>query len=214
MSAGLNLAQLQAVHYTEGPCLVLAGAGSGKTRVITMKIGRLIETGLAPKRIAAITFTNKAAAEMRERAQHLIGRVAKDVMVCTFHALGVRMVREDGHVLGLKPQFSILDSDDVTGIIKDAAGGTTDLATARQWQWTISAWKNAGLNSAQALAQAKDDNERSIALIMERYEERLTAYQSVDFDDLIGMPLRLLRDFPEVRAKWQAALGHVLVDEY
>ena len=117
MSAGLNLAQLQAVHYTEGPCLVLAGAGSGKTRVITHKIGRLIEQGMAPKRIAAITFTNKAAAEMRERAAGLIGRQAREVLVCTFHALGVRMVREDGHALGLKPQFSILDSDDVTGII-------------------------------------------------------------------------------------------------
>ena len=98
MSAGLNLAQLQAVHYTEGPCLVLAGAGSGKTRVITHKIARLIENGLAPRRIAAITFTNKAAAEMRERASGLIGRAAKDVMICTFHSLGVRMVREDGHV--------------------------------------------------------------------------------------------------------------------
>ena len=214
MSVGLNLAQLQAVHYTDGACLVLAGAGSGKTRVITHKIAHMIEKGLEPKRIAAITFTNKAAAEMRERAKGLIGRRAKDVLVCTFHALGVRMVREDGHVLGLKPQFSILDADDVTGILKDAAGGTTDLATARQWQWKISAWKNMGLNAEQALAQAADDNERSIAVIMSRYEERLTAYQSVDFDDLIGMPLRLLRDFPEVRAKWQAVLGHVLVDEY
>lgn len=214
MSAGLNLAQLQAVHYTEGPCLVLAGAGSGKTRVITHKIAHMIERGLEPKRIAAITFTNKAAAEMRERAKGLIGRAAKDVLVCTFHALGVRMVREDGKVLGLKPQFSILDQDDVTSILKDAAGGTTDAATARQWQWTISLWKNMGLNATQALAQAKDDHERSIALIMQRYEERLAAYQSVDFDDLIGMPLKLLRDHPEVRAKWQAALGHVLVDEY
>ncbi|WOI45286.1 UvrD-helicase domain-containing protein [Acidovorax sp. BLS4] len=214
MSAGLNLAQLQAVHYTEGPCLVLAGAGSGKTRVITHKIARLIETGLEARRIAAITFTNKAAAEMRERAQGLIGRAAKDVLVCTFHALGVRMVREDGHVLGLKPQFSILDADDVTGILKDAAGGTTDMATARQWQWTISKWKNMGLNAQESLAQAADDNERSIAVLMARYEERLTAYQSVDFDDLIGMPLRLLRDHPEVRSKWQRVLGHVLVDEY
>ncbi|GKT25437.1 UvrD-helicase domain-containing protein [Acidovorax sp. SUPP3334] len=214
MSAGLNLAQLQAVHYTEGPCLVLAGAGSGKTRVITHKIGRLIEMGLEPRRIAAITFTNKAAAEMRERAQGLIGRAAKDVLVCTFHALGVRMVREDGKVLGLKPQFSILDADDVTGILKDAAGGTTDMATARQWQWTISKWKNMGLNAQESLAQAADDNERSIAVLMARYEERLTAYQSVDFDDLIGMPLRLLRDHPEVRSKWQKVLGHVLVDEY
>ena len=214
MSAGLNLAQLQAVHYTQGPCLVLAGAGSGKTRVITHKIAHLIEQGLEPRRIAAITFTNKAAAEMRERAKGLIGRAAKDVLVCTFHALGVRMVREDGKVLGLKPQFSILDQDDVTSILKDAAGGTTDAATARQWQWTISLWKNMGLNAAQALAQAKDDHERSIALIMQRYEERLTAYQSVDFDDLISLPLKLLRDHPEVRAKWQQQLGHVLVDEY
>ena len=214
MSAGLNLAQLQAVHYTDGACLVLAGAGSGKTRVITMKIAHMIEKGMDPKRIAAITFTNKAASEMRERAGHLIGRRAKDVLICTFHALGVRMVREDGHVLGLKPQFSILDADDVTGILKDASGGTTDMATARQWQWVISKWKNMGLTSEQALAQAADDHERSIAVVMARYEERLAAYQSVDFDDLIGMPLRLLRDFPEVRAKWQAALGHVLVDEY
>ena len=214
MSAGLNLAQLQAVRFTSGPCLVLAGAGSGKTRVITHKIAHLIEQGMEPKRIAAITFTNKAAAEMRERAKGLIGKAAKDVVVCTFHALGVRMVREDGRLLGLKPQFSILDAGDVTSILKDAAGGSTDAATARQWQWTISLWKNMGLSAAQALAQAKDDHERSIALIMQRYEERLTAYQSVDFDDLISLPLKLLRDHPEVRAKWQQQLGHVLVDEY
>ncbi|MBP7605865.1 MAG: UvrD-helicase domain-containing protein, partial [Giesbergeria sp.] len=214
MSAGLNLAQLQAVHYTDGPCLVLAGAGSGKTRVITHKIAHLIGRGMDPKAIAAITFTNKAAAEMRERARQLIGRPAKNVLICTFHSLGVRMVREDGKALGLKPQFSILDTDDVTGILKDAAGGTTDAATARQWQWTISLWKNMGLNAEEALAQAKDDNERSIAVVMARYEERLAAYQSVDFDDLISLPLKLLRDFPEVRAKWQNLLGHVLVDEY
>src|SRR3982751_758002 len=211
--SGLNLAQQEAVNYMHGPCLVLAGAGSGKTRVITHKIGRLMQAGVAAKRIAAITFTNKAAAEMRERAKQLVGREAKDVVICTFHALGVRLLRQDGSVLGLKPQFSILDTDDVTSILKDA-GGTTDAATARQWQWAISGWKNSGLNAAQALAQAKDDNERVIATIMARYEERLSAYQSVDFDDLIGMPLKLLRDFPEVRAKWQQQLSHVLVDEY
>ncbi|RST49166.1 ATP-dependent helicase [Variovorax sp. MHTC-1] len=213
MSSGLNLAQQEAVNYMHGPCLVLAGAGSGKTRVITHKIARLIQAGLEPKRIAAITFTNKAASEMRERAKGLIGRDAKHVVVCTFHALGVRMMREDGAVLGLKPAFSILDSDDVTKILKDA-GGTTDAATARIWQWTISKWKNMGLNAAQAEAQAADDNERITARIMGRYEERLAAYQSVDFDDLIGMPLKLLQQHDEVRAKWQAALGHVLVDEY
>jgi ATP-dependent DNA helicase Rep len=213
MSSGLNLAQQEAVNYLHGPCLVLAGAGSGKTRVITHKIGRLIETGMAPNRIAAITFTNKAATEMRERAKGLIGRDAKKVVICTFHALGVRMMREDGAVLGLKPAFSILDSDDVTKILKDA-GGTTDAATARIWQWTISKWKNMGLNAAQAEAIAVDDNERITAKVMGRYEERLSAYQSVDFDDLIGMPLKLLQQHADVRAKWQATLGHVLVDEY
>ena len=213
MSAGLNIAQLDAVNHLGGPCLVLAGAGSGKTRVITHKIGRLIQAGLAANRIAAITFTNKAAAEMRERARQLVGKAAKDVLICTFHSLGVRLLREDGKALGLKSQFSILDTDDITGILKDC-GGSTDTATARQWQWTISGWKGAGLNAEQALAQAKDETERVIALVMARYQERLTAYQSVDFDDLIALPLKLLREFPEVREKWQKKLGHVLVDEY
>ncbi|WP_309684691.1 UvrD-helicase domain-containing protein, partial [Polaromonas sp.] len=213
MSDGLNLAQQEAVNYLHGPCLVLAGAGSGKTRVITHKIGRLIQSGLKAEQIAAITFTNKAAAEMRERAKSLIGKEARGVLVCTFHALGVRMLRQDGQALGLKPQFSILDSDDVTSILKDA-GGSSDAATARQWQWTISAWKNRGLNAAQAEAQASGDEERVIAGIMARYEERLSAYQSVDFDDLIGLPLKLLQEHEAVRSKWQQSLGHVLVDEY
>jgi ATP-dependent DNA helicase Rep len=213
MSHGLNLAQLEAVNHLGGPCLVLAGAGSGKTRVITHKIGRLIQAGLAADRIAAITFTNKAAAEMRERAAQLVGRDAKKVLICTFHALGVRLLREDGAALGLKKQFSILDTDDITSLLKDC-GGTTDAATARGWQWAISALKSAGLNSSQALAQAKDENERVTATIMARYEERLTAYQSVDFDDLISLPLKLLTEHEDVRLRWQKKMGHVLVDEY
>ena len=210
---GLNQAQLDAVNHLGGPCLVLAGAGSGKTRVITHKIGRLIQAGLAADRIAAITFTNKAAAEMRERAKQLVGRDAKKVMICTFHALGVRLLREDGEALGLKKNFSILDTDDITSLLKDC-GGTTDANTARAWQWTISGWKSAGLGSAQALKQAKDEDERVAATIMARYEERLTAYQSVDFDDLISLPLKLLGQHEDVRLKWQKKMGHVLVDEY
>jgi ATP-dependent DNA helicase Rep len=212
-SHGLNLAQQEAVNFMHGPCLVLAGAGSGKTRVITHKIGRLIQAGLAPKRIAAITFTNKAAAEMRERAKGLIGRDAREVVVCTFHALGVRMLRQDGEVMGLKPNFSILDSDDVTSILKDA-GGSVDAATARTWQWVISGWKSQGLNAEGAQAIAKDDNERIIARVMGHYEERLSAYQSVDFDDLISLPLKLLQNHEQVRQRWQGLMGHVLVDEY
>jgi len=181
--------------------------------VITHKIGRLIQAGLAADRIAAITFTNKAAAEMRERAKQLVGRDAKKVLICTFHSLGVRLLREDGAALGLKKQFSILDTDDITGLLKDC-GGTNDANTARGWQWTISAWKSAGMNSAQALAQAKDEDERVAATIMGRYEERLTAYQSVDFDDLISLPLKLLSEHEDVRLRWQQKMGHVLVDEY
>jgi len=213
---GLNPAQLEAVYHLSGPCLVLAGAGSGKTRVITHKIGRLIDVGLEPQRIAAITFTNKAAAEMRERARQLVGKPAREVLICTFHSLGVRLLRQDGALLGLKSQFSILDTDDITSILKDI-GGTTDAATARSWQWTISGWKSAGLTAAEALAHAESKNDeiaRQIALVMARYEERLSAYQSVDFDDLIALPLKLLKQHPEARERWQKQLGHVLVDEY
>ena len=140
----LNPAQMEAVHHLRGPCLVLAGAGSGKTRVITHKIARLLQAGYEPKQIAAITFTNKAAQEMRERAKALVGpRAAKDLAVSTFHSLGVRILRSDGARLGLKQKFSILDSDDVLGVLRDA-GGSTDNALARRWQWAISAWKNRG----------------------------------------------------------------------
>ena len=129
-AAGLNGAQMEAVHHLDSPCLVLAGAGSGKTRVITYKIVRLLQHGLAPKNIAAITFTNKASQEMRERAKQLVGaRTAKDLAISTFHSLGVRMLREDGQRLGLKEQFSIFDSDDVLNVLKDA-GATTDIKLA------------------------------------------------------------------------------------
>ena len=156
----LNPAQLQAVHHLHGPCLVLAGAGSGKTRVIVHKIAKLMQSGLEPSKIAAITFTNKAAAEMRERAKSMVGaRAASALAISTFHSLGVRMLRADGQRLGLKPNFSIMDSDDVLGILRDA-GGTTDAKVARTWQWTISLWKNQGLNAAQAAAVAQDDREQ------------------------------------------------------
>jgi ATP-dependent DNA helicase Rep len=212
--ASLNPAQLDAVHHLTGPCLVLAGAGSGKTRVITHKIARLLQAGLEPRQIAAITFTNKAAQEMRERAKGLVGpRAARDLAISTFHSLGVRLLREDGTRVGLKEKFSILDSDDVLGVLRDA-GGCSDNALARRWQWTISLWKNQGLNSDSAAAAAQDDDERVAARVMKLYEERLAAYQAVDFDDLISLPLALLHRDAETREKWQNRFGHVLVDEY
>ncbi len=214
----MNPAQMEAVQHLHSPCLVLAGAGSGKTRVITHKIARLLQAGegagLAPSQIGAITFTNKAAAEMRERVKALIGpKAAGKLLVCTFHSLGVKLLREDGAALGLKPEFSIMDSDDVTSILRDA-GATTDAKLARSWQWTISLWKNQGLNSAQALSHCKSDDDVIAARVMKLYEERLLAYQAVDFDDLIGLPLKLLAEHEAVRLKWQRQLKHVLVDEY
>ena len=212
--ASLNPAQMEAVHHLDGPCLVLAGAGSGKTRVITHKIARLLQAGYEPGQIAAITFTNKAAQEMRERARALVGaRAAKDLVVSTFHSLGVRLLRSDGTRLGLKEQFSILDTDDVLSVLKDA-GGTTDNALARRWQWAISRWKNDGLNAAQAAAVAASDDERVAARVMQRYEERLAAYQAVDFDDLIGLPVKLLASDAQARARWRDRLRYLLVDEY
>ncbi|MBK9361317.1 MAG: UvrD-helicase domain-containing protein [Rubrivivax sp.] len=211
--ASLNPAQLAAVHHLVGPCLVLAGAGSGKTRVIVHKIARLLQAGVEPKQIAAITFTNKAAQEMRERAKALVGpRAARDLVVSTFHSLGVRMLRQDGERIGLKPNFSILDADDILGVIRDA-GGCTDNALARRWQWTISLWKNQGLDADAAERAAASDDERVAARVMRRVQERLQAYQAVDFDDLIGLPLALLQRDEQARASWQRQFRHVLVDE-
>jgi ATP-dependent DNA helicase Rep len=214
VASTLNNAQLEAVHHLAGPCLVVAGAGSGKTRVITQKIARLLQAGYAARQIAAITFTNKASQEMRERAKALVGaRAAKDLVISTFHSLGVRILRAEGTKVGLKEQFSILDSDDVLGVLRDA-GGTTDANQARSWQWTISLWKNQGLNAEAAARIAKDEDERVAAVVMGRYQERLAAYQAVDFDDLISLPLKLLTENAEARGKWQDTLRYVLVDEY
>ena len=211
----LNAAQERAVAHLSGPCLVIAGAGSGKTRVITHKIGRLLRAGLEPDQIAAITFTNKAAAEMRERAAQLVDKrgVASKLAISTFHALGVRMLRESGAALGLKPKFSILAADDVTGLLRDA-GATTDNAQARRWQWTISLWKNAMLTPEAAARVAQNDDEGVAAKVYARYADMLQAYQAVDFDDLIWLPVTLLQQHAEVRAHWQDKLRYLLVDEY
>jgi len=167
--SGLNAAQREAVHYLDGPCLVLAGAGSGKTRVITQKIAYLIEQkGFEPKHIAAVTFTNKAAAEMRERIAKLLegsvlttpGKEGRKVpvsqlTVCTFHSLGVQILRQEAEHVGLKPQFSIMDSDDCFGMIQEQLG-TTDKGLIRKIQNTISLWKNAMMTPDQAAAEAAD----------------------------------------------------------
>ena len=148
--SGLNQPQREAIHYLDGPLLVLAGAGSGKTRVITQKIAYLVQScGFNPRNIAAITFTNKAAKEMQERIGKLLSKQqADELQISTFHSLGVRILREEAKVLGYKPRFSIFDSADCAGIIGEAAG-TVDKATLRIVQSTISNWKN-GLITPEA----------------------------------------------------------------
>jgi ATP-dependent DNA helicase Rep len=214
MSVGLNKAQSEAVVYVDGPCLVLAGAGSGKTRVITQKIAHLIQNkGVSAKNIAAVTFTNKAAKEMEERAAKLLhGNEGKGLLVCTFHSLGIRILREEHKHAGLKARFSILDSTDTYGLVQQLYG-TTDKQLIRKAQSVISLWKNGLVDPDTALAQATSDDEGQIARLYKSYEATLAAYQAVDFDDLILKPTRLLASNDEVRNRWQNRLRYLLVDE-
>ncbi|UVA79394.1 UvrD-helicase domain-containing protein [Pandoraea commovens] len=223
----LNPAQNEATHYFDGPCLVLAGAGSGKTRVITQKIAWLIEAkGFEPKHIAAVTFTNKAAAEMRERVAKQLegktlttpGKVGRKVPVnqltiCTFHSLGVQILRREAENVGLKPQFSILDADDCFGLIQEQLG-TTDKAMIRGVQTAISLWKNGLVTPEVALAAAETADEHQAAVVYRNYMATLQAYQAVDFDDLIRLPAELFERDEEVRERWQNKLRYLLIDEY
>ncbi len=213
-SPPLNEPQREAVRHLDGPCLVLAGAGSGKTRVITHKIAHLIaHGGYEAKQIAALTFTNKAAKEMQERVASLIdAKQAKAVTVCTFHALGVQILRQEAAHLGLKPQFSILDSSDSFSIVQDLCA-TTDKQVTRRIQNRISLWKNALVTSDAAVDIAANEDEAQAARIYRSYAATLKAYQAVDFDDLIGKPVELFSANHEVLYRWQSRLRYLLVDE-
>ncbi|MFZ6843563.1 UvrD-helicase domain-containing protein [Undibacterium sp. RuTC16W] len=216
MSHGLNQPQRDAVNYMDGPCLVLAGAGSGKTRVITQKIANLIEKhGYDARHIAALTFTNKAALEMQERIAKLLQepKKAKQLTVSTFHSLGVKILRQEAQALGLKDRFSIMDSDDCFSLVQDLAI-TTDKQLIRRIQTDMSLWKNGLIDPELALQQAKDEEEAISARIYRSYVATLSAYQAVDFDDLIRLPVELFRSNEAVRDKWQRRLRYLLVDEY
>ncbi|MBW7862369.1 MAG: UvrD-helicase domain-containing protein [Rhodocyclaceae bacterium] len=215
MSAQLNAPQREAIRYLDGPSLVLAGAGSGKTRVITHKIAWLIgECGIHPGNIAAITFTNKAAREMQERVAALTGgRSPGGLTVCTFHALGMKIIRQEAALCGLKPKFSILDAADTVQIVADIATDA-DRGIAKQLQWQISAWKNALVPPEDAAVLADSELARTAALLYPEYERTLRAYQAVDFDDLIGLPVVLFEQHEAVRERWQNRLRYLLVDEY
>ncbi|MBI5660312.1 MAG: UvrD-helicase domain-containing protein [Nitrosomonadales bacterium] len=215
MLSKLNPSQREAVKYLNGPLLVLAGAGSGKTRVITHKLAYLIEQcGFAPRCIAAITFTNKAANEMRERVGKLLsGRDAKGMTISTFHALGMQILREEAPLLGYKKQFSIFDSEDTAKIISELLG-LPDKQEIRLAQSVISNWKSAFLTPQQAKSQAETESDQRHALLYARYQETLRAYQAVDFDDLIRLPVELFLTQPEALQRWQRRFRHLLIDEY
>jgi len=216
MKFPLNDPQRTAVRYLDGPLLVLAGAGSGKTRVITAKVAHLIEQGVDPAGIAAITFTNKAAREMRERTGAGLRRresAAAAPTICTFHALGLKILRREAAAMQLTPRFSILDPADVEPIVAELLT-SGDRARVRAAQWQISAWKNALIAPAEALARASTEAEAAAARVYARYRAALSAYQAVDFDDLIALPVAALECDAGAAEYWQKRLQYLLIDEY
>lgn len=214
----LNARQQEAVLYIDGPCLVLAGAGSGKTSVITRKIAYLIQQCEIPARhIAALTFTNKAAREMKERVGHLIrGSATKGLTVSTFHNLGLNIIRREYKSLGFKPGFSIFDAEDARSLLKELMlkDGDLDSDHLNLVQNQISNWKNDLITPKRALELAESPGEQTIALVYQQYNQALRAYNAVDFDDLILIPVDLFRQHSDILARWQKKIRYLLVDEY
>ncbi len=214
----LNARQSEAVHYIDGPSLVLAGAGSGKTSVITRKIAYLIEEcGIHARNIAALTFTNKAAREMKERVGLLVKKpLIKGLTVSTFHNLGLNIIRREHKTLGFKPGFSIFDAEDARSLLKELMmkDGDIDTDLLNLVQSSISNWKNDLHSPDYALSRAASSGEEKIALIYKRYNQALLAYNAVDFDDLILIPAQLFMDHPDILERWQRSIRYLLVDEY
>ncbi|MFQ3309319.1 MAG: ATP-dependent DNA helicase Rep [Porticoccaceae bacterium] len=218
MANNLNPQQKAALKYIDGPLLVLAGAGSGKTSVITQKIAYLVEQCDIPARnIAAVTFTNKAAREMKARVSKLMPKdKSRGLTVSTFHNLGLNIIRTEIKTLGFKPGFSILDQEDCRKLLKELMVRHSELddKLLDQVQSTISNWKNSLLEPGQATGAANSTGEQGIAILYERYQRALKAYNAVDFDDLIMTPVMLFKQHPEILNKWQRRIRYLLVDEY
>lgn len=214
----LNNKQLEAIKSVEGPLLVLAGAGSGKTRVLTTRIVYLIsELGINPYNILAITFTNKAAKEMKDRVINMLGSMSKNIQISTFHSFGVTILRENCDKLGYKENFTILDSDDVLTVIKKIL---KDLNldpkeyNPKAIRNRISGAKNGILSPSEYERFANTDFEEKVTLVYERYEKKLKSNNSVDFDDLLLLPINLFRMYPDVLKKYQERFQYILIDEY
>ena len=214
----LNPGQNEAKKYVDGPCLVLAGAGSGKTGVICQKIAHLIQNcGYKAKNIAAVTFTNKAAREMKERVVKMMDKAqTRGLTVCTFHSLGLDIIRRELKTLGYKPGFTLFDDQDSLALLKELTqeqlDGDKDLLS--KLQMMISNWKNDLLLPDNAIKQAVDADTKLYAEFYAMYQKHMKAYNALDFDDLILIPTLLMRNYPEVRARWQNKIQYMLVDEY
>lgn len=211
----LNPQQRIAVEYTDGPLLVLAGAGSGKTRVITEKIACLVARGeVVAAKIAAITFTNKAAREMRERvARRVKGDAAEALSVCTFHALGLKFLQIEHARAGLRRGFSVLDADDSAGLVKELAGASVKSDKLFQLRSLLSRLKSDGLTPDAALHAARAPRELEAAQLYAAYQRRLAAFNAVDFDDLIRLPVAVLQRDEDARLAWRERIRYLLVDE-
>jgi DNA helicase-2/ATP-dependent DNA helicase PcrA len=216
---GLNDAQAEAVRHGEGPLLVLAGAGSGKTRVIVHRIARLVrEERVAPWHVLAVTFTNKAAGEMKDRLQGLLGPEAQDLWVMTFHAFGARFLRREAARAGLPPSFAIYDDADQVRLVKRIFQelGVDDGAPlrARDALSRIDRWKNAALRPGEVRVGAYDVEGELAVRVYARYQAALARAGAVDFGDLLALPVRLLEEDERLRAHWSARFRHLLVDEF
>ena len=214
----LNPRQKEAVKYIDSPLLVLAGAGSGKTRVITTKIAYLVEKcGIKAHHIAAVTFTNKASKEMKSRISSILDKKKiRGLKVSTFHTLGLNIIRQELKHLGLRSGFSIFDSQDVAALLREISSGnlSDDADQIKQLQWKISSWKNSLIDPAKAMSFAEDKLDVVQASIYEKYQTSLHAYNAIDFDDLIFLPVDLFKQNPEVLTRWQNKIHYLLVDEY
>lgn len=214
----LNPEQQKAVSTTDTPLLVIAGAGSGKTRVITEKISHLISNGVEPKHITAVTFTNKAAREMRSRVEKLCSaKKTKGIRISTFHSLGLDIIRKEHQALGFKKNISILDEQDKFKTLQDILENSQhklDRGQISPLSWQISEWKNQAMLPAQAMSAAEDTQQQFAAALYEQYQQYNRVCNAVDFDDLILTPLLLFKEHPDVLEKWQNSTRYLLLDEY
>jgi DNA helicase-2/ATP-dependent DNA helicase PcrA len=216
--ARLNPAQRDAVVHFEGPLLVLAGAGSGKTRVLTTRIARLIEEhGVDPRSILAVTFTNKAAGEMRTRVERALGEAPEGMWIGTFHSIGARLLRREAAQVGRTPAFTIYDADEILAVTKrvmEQLKISPKQFTAKAIHSVISDAKNALVSPGEYAAVARDPLSRAAAQVYEAMEPALRANNACDFDDLLQLPVRVLEDNPERLEAWRSRFSFILVDEY